>query len=105
MLEDITPGSKVQVKVTKEPTNAAARKTIVRLLSKDRTVKTENERLRKARKNNFRQGRRGGRFWDIHVPKQSAVQAHAGTSKTITATSDVLTDLRSVSRFVEVTKA
>jgi hypothetical protein len=105
MLQDIKPGTKVQVKVTKAPTNAAARKTIVRLLSKDKTVQAEDARLRKARKNNFRQGRRGGRFWDINVPKQPAVEARAGTSKTITATLDVLSDLKSVSRFVEVSEA
>src|SRR5688572_671210 len=105
MLENIAPGSQVTLKVVKEPTSAAARKTIVRLLSKDRGVKRENERLRKARVKHFSQSRRGGRFWDVNVVKQAAVEAKPGVSKTITASLDVLSDLRSVSRFVEVSKA
>lgn len=105
MLDKIAPGSKVQVKIVKRPTNAAASKTIVRLLSKDKSVKKDNERLRKARQTHFRQNRRGGRFWDVNVVKQHPVAAEPGTSKTIVATLDVLTDLKSVSRFVEVTKA
>ena len=105
MLDNIAPGSKVQVKVVKKPTSAAASKTLVRLLCKDRGVKRNNERLRKARKQYFSQNRRGGRFWDVNVVKQDAVAAEPGVTKTIVATLDVLTDLKSVSRFVEVTKA
>jgi len=105
MLDKIAPGSKVQVKVTKKPTSASAAKTIVRLLSKDRTVKAHNERLRKARKEHFSQNRRGGRFWDVNVVKQHPVDGSIGESGTITATIDVLRDLKSVSKFVEVTKA
>lgn len=105
MLDKIAPGTTVQVKVVKKPTSAAAGKTIVRLFSKDKSVKKDNERLRKARKTHFSQNRRGGRFWDVNVVKQHPVTAELGTSKTIVATLDVLTDLKSVSRFVEVTKA
>ncbi len=105
MLENIAPGTKVVVKVVKQPTNSAATKTIIRLLSKSTTVKAENKRLLQARKSGFRQARRGGRFWDVHVVKQRPVQGRPGETHTITATLDVLTDLRSVSRFVEVTPA
>lgn len=105
MLDNIAPGSKVTVKVVKKPTNAAAVKTIVRVLSKSSRVKAENERLRKARKTYFRQAARGGRFWDINVVKQHPVQALPGETETITATSDVLKDLRSVSRFIDVAQA
>lgn len=105
MLQNIAPGSKINLKVVKKPTSLAAAKTIVRLLSKSKCVKLENERLRKARREFFSQNRRGGRFWDVHVVKQDAVTATPGVSKTITATLDVLTDLKSVSRFVEVSPA
>lgn len=105
MLENIAPGSKVVVKIVKKPTNAAAIKTLVRILSKSTRVKAENARLLKARKTYFRQAGRGGRFWDIHVVKQRPVKGAEGESETLTATLDVLTDLRSVSRFVDVTKA
>ena len=102
---EIAPGSKINVKVVKKPTSAAAAKTIVRLLSKDRGVKAENARLRRARKNHLDQKQRGGRFWDINVPKQEAVTADLGVEKTIVASPDVITDLKSVSKFVEVAKA
>jgi hypothetical protein len=105
MLENITPGSQISVTVVKTPTNAAAAKTIVRLLSKDRAVKKDNERLRKTRRDGFRQAPRGGRLWNIRVVKQHPVKAELGVSKTIKASLDVLTDLKSVSRFVEVKPA
>jgi hypothetical protein len=103
MLDKIAPGSKVNVKVVKMPTNQAARKTIVRLLSKDASVKRDNKRLARTRRDSFRQAQRGGRFWNINVVKQAAVKADPGVVKTIIATLDVLTDLKSVAKFVEVT--
>src|SRR5262245_61093498 len=105
MLDNIKPGSRVNVKVVKLPTNAAASKTIVRILSKDRSVRKENERLSRVRRDNWEQKRRGGRFWDNNVVKQNAVKPTTGVSKTVVASLDVLADLRSVSKFVEVTPA
>lgn len=105
MSNDIAPGSKINVKVIQTPTNAAATKTIVRLLSKDHSVKLENERLRKTRKSHLTHHQRGGRQWYVWVPKIFPVKGVAGESGTIVASLDVLTDLRSVEKFVEVTKA
>jgi len=105
MPDTIAPGSQIQLTIVKRPTNAAAVKTLVRLLSKDKKVKAENERLRRTRITGFRQSRRGGRFWDINMVKQPAVVAKIGASRTITATLDVLTDLKSVSKFIEVKPA
>lgn len=104
-MSDIKPGSQITVTVTKQPTNAAGRKTVVRLLSKDENVKLENNRLKKARENHFRQTRRGGRFWDVNVVKQHPVKGLEGETGTITATLDVIQDLASVQRFVEVKPA
>ena len=104
-MSDIKPGSQINVKVTQRPTSAAAVKTIVRLLSKDQNIRQENDRLKTARENHFRQKRRGGRFWDIHVVKQHPVKGEPGESGTITASLDVLKDLQSVQRFVEVKQA
>ena len=105
MATQVTPGSKITVKVVKKPTNEAASKTIVRLLSKDRGVRTVAARHKKGRKNNFRQAARGGRLWNIRVVKQTAVTASVGSTGTIVASLDVLTDLKSVAKFVEVTAA
>jgi hypothetical protein len=105
IMSDIKPGSQIKITVTKQPTNAAGVKTVVRLLSRDPHVKQENARLKVARQNHFRQSRRGGRFWDINVVKQHPVKAAQGESGTITATLDVLADLKSVEQFLEIKPA
>jgi hypothetical protein len=102
---DIAPGTRVNVKVTKPPTNAAAAKTIARVLSKDATVKAHNKRLAKHRKNHTPSKQRGGREWFQRIVKQHPVEGKVGESGTVTATVDVLNDLASVSRFVEVKPA
>ncbi len=104
-LEEIAPGSRISLKVVKHPTNTAATKTLVRLLSKDREVQRENDRHRRVRKTTFTQNQRGGRFWDVNVVKQQPVKGAVGESGTITATLDVLRDLRSVSRFIDINPA
>ena len=102
-MENIEPGSHVHVKVVRQPTNQAAAKTLTRVLSKDPQVKRENERLRKARDKNLRHEQRGGRQWAVRVVKQRPVQGHAGEEGTVRATVDVIRDLQSVERFIEVT--
>ncbi len=101
----LTPGSKINVKVTSRPTSAAAAKTIVRLLSKNAEVQAENERQRRIRSKGIRWNARGGRLWGTRMVKQASVAAVTGTEKTITASLDVIRDLKSVQRFVEVTAA
>lgn len=104
-MSDIQPGSQIKITVTRRPTSAASTKTVVRLLSKDQKIKQENARLKVTRINHYRQTRRGGRFWDVNVVKQHPVQGLPGESGVITATLDVLTDLKSVQKFVEVAPA
>ncbi len=101
-MTDIKPNTQVSITVVKAPTNAAARKTIQRLLSKDPKVQAENRRLKRTRKANFSQGRRGGRFWNINVVKQQPVAGGLGETGTIAASLDVITDLKSVERFLEI---
>jgi len=101
----IKPGSSVLVKVVKPPTNAAATKTIVRLLSKDKTVMKENKRQQQIRKRLYAPQARGGRTYGGYIVKQHPVKGVVGEQGTITASLDVMQDLKSVERFVEVTKA
>jgi len=103
-MQDIAPGSTVSVKIVKQPTSAAATKTLTRLLSKDPAARAENERQRKVRKAGYNPKRRGGRLYGGRVVKQQPVSADVGATGTITATVDVLRDLRSVGRFVEIKK-
>ena len=105
MLEKITPGSRVHVKIVKQPTNVPASKTLVRVLSKDPTITAENKRLRKVRDSNYNPQMRGGRLYGGRMVKLRPIKGGLGESGTLTATADVLADLRSVARFIDVTPA
>jgi hypothetical protein len=104
-IDSIAPGTRVTVKIVKHPTNAAAEKTLARLLSKDAAAAAEDRRQSKVRKAGFRTKQRGGRQWEMRLPRQPIVKVTAGSAGTITANLDALRDLRSVERFVEVTPA
>ncbi len=106
-LSDIQPGTPVTVKVVKQPTNAAASKTLARLLGKDPGHAAEQKRHAKVRKRAQWKSPRGGRWrvWESRLAKQRPVTGSAGESGTLTATYDVMNDLRSVERFVVVTPA
>ena len=95
-MAEITPLSRITITVTKAPTNAAAVKTIVRILGKDKVVAGHNRRQERIRKAGFSQNRRGGRFWDVHMVKQHPVLGRIG---------DTGTDLKSVEKWVEIKPA
>jgi len=105
MVDDITPGSRVQIKVVKTPRKAAAVKTLVRILAKDDLFRAENNRIHRLRKTHNRVKQRGGRPWTVRMVKLPSARGQAGETGTITATSDVINDLRSVARFIEVAPA
>lgn len=102
MPANIKTGSQVNIKIVKQPTNAAAQKTLVRLLSKDDQIKAENKRLETARAKNLRLANRGGRKWAVRVVKQHPVKGRVGETGTIKASYDVIKDLQSVERFIEI---
>jgi len=106
-MSTIAPGSKIAVTITRSPSNAAAKKTLVRVLSRDAGVKKENARLAKTRKVNTRVTVRGGRLrvWEGRLVKQHPVKGVVGETGTFLATLDVLKDLASVAAFVEVKAA
>jgi len=103
--KNIALGSKIKLTVVKTPTNAAAAKTIVRLLWKDPVAKEHDRRLTKLRERDYNPDRRGGRLYGGRVVKQNPVKAVPGSTGTITATADVLAALPKLARFVEVAKA
>lgn len=105
MLDKIAPGSRVTLKVTKAPTNESARKTLVKLLSKSDEVRARNKHLAKVRKSKYSPSMRGGRLYSGRMIKLTAVRPEVGVTQTVTATVDVLRELPSVSRFVQVDKA
>lgn len=105
MLDKVALGSRIQVKIVKQPTNVAAKKTLVRLLSKDPVVRANNNRLRRIRLANYVPHRRGGRWFGGQKVKLHTLHGDMGEAGTITATCDVITDLRSVQRFISVAAA
>jgi hypothetical protein len=105
MLENIETGQTVHVTITREPTNASARKTLTRLLSKDPAVAKEEQRRKQVREANKRKRIRAGRPWIVRPVKKPALAGRQGESGTLRASYDVLKDLKSVERFVEVKPA
>jgi hypothetical protein len=102
---DINPGAVVSVKVKKTPTNEAAAKTLSRLFAKDPVNKRARVRRKKLLAGAMDVRRRGGRPWEVRPKAPRLVQPAAGDACRIRATSDVIGDVRSVSRFVEVSAA
>ncbi|MAX25942.1 MAG: hypothetical protein CMJ19_15700 [Phycisphaeraceae bacterium] len=102
---DIQIGTNVQVKVVKQPTNEAAIKTLRRVLAKDESIKAEKKRLDKVADSKLRYKTRGGRPWIQRMVKIHPAQGVQGEQGVIFASADVINDLKSVSRFIEVTPA
>jgi len=105
MLDSINPGSTITVKIVNEPTNDAASKTLARVLAKDPEHVRENKRIADVRRKNYSPSMRGGRLYGGRLVKQSATQGKLGETGTVLASIDVLRDLKSVERFIEVEKA
>ena len=104
-IENVQPGQQVRVRIVQRPTNAAAQKTLMRLLSKDPEIQREVERQRKVRRSNLTSKIRGGRVWYQRLVKRPPTSLDVGQEGNLRATVDVLRDLGSVSRFVEVEAA
>lgn len=102
MAAEIRPGAQLRVTVKKNPSNAAAAKTLSRLFAKD----PANRRQRTFRKKLLHAAvdvrRRGGRPWEVRSKAPRLIQPKAGDACTLLATVDVVNDLRSVARFVDI---
>lgn len=105
MLDSIEPGSTITVKIVNQPTNAAASKTLARVLAKDPGHKAEDKRLHNVRQKNYSPSMRGGRMYGGQLVKNAATAGKLGEAGTVLASVDVLRDLKSVERFIEVEKA
>lgn len=102
---DLKPGAKIAVTITKDPTNAAAAKTLSRLFAKD----AANRRLGRKRQKMLQAAvtyiRRGGRPWANRPKAPALVKPARGTTCRLTTTTDMIHDLASVRRFVEIKPA
>lgn len=106
-IADLKPGQTVKVTVKAQPTNAAATKTLVRLLSKDVEAAKRNARIKRGRLANPTLSPRGGRWrvWEHRQPKKFVVHGKPGETGTFFAGVQELRELQSVERFVDVEAA
>jgi hypothetical protein len=99
---DVMPGSKVRIKVSKTPTNEAAAKTLSRIFAKNLTDRGARRRRRALRQSEMRLHRRGGRPWAYLPQAPRLFQPTKDAACTVLVTPDLLGDLRSVARFIQV---
>ncbi|MEX2671660.1 MAG: hypothetical protein WD294_06065 [Phycisphaeraceae bacterium] len=104
-IETIESGSQVRVEVVKKPTNAAAVKTLKRVLLKSPEHAEDQKVQKRGRVHGEVPLRRGGRIYAQHPRKTHVVKGELGESGTIRVTGDVRNDLNSVKRFITVTPA
>lgn len=102
MAVELKPGTVVQVTVKRTPTNEAAAKTLSRIFAKD----PANRRLRPRRKKLLAGAidirRRGGRPWEVRSKAPRLIRPTKGAACSLAVTVDLLPDLRSVERFIEI---
>ena len=103
-LDQLKPGQSVTLTVKQAPNNAAATKTLVRLLAKDPEVRRRDDKLARIRKQTQTKSPRGGRWrvWESRQPKIRTVEPAAGASATFVAGTAELRDLNSVAKYVDV---
>jgi hypothetical protein len=102
MPAELKPGTVITLKVTKNPTNEAAAKTLSRLFAKDPINKRLRVRRKKLLAGAMDVRRRGGRPWEVRPHAPRLIQPKTGDSCKIKATTDVVGDLRKLTRFIEV---
>jgi hypothetical protein len=102
MALDVQPGGKINIMVAKTPTNEGAAKTLSRIFAKDVNSRNARRRRKHLRDSVIVDHRRGGRPWYYRPHAPRLFQPVKGASCTILVTTDVVGDLRSVARFIEV---
>ena len=102
-MAEVKPGQWVSVKVVSRPRAAARVKTLMRLFNQD--LKNQKARERQNRSRPSREHRRGGRMWQDHPTRLPVVKIEKGATCRVFASVDVLRDLESVGKNVEITPA
>jgi len=103
--DKIKPGSTVTVTITKAPSNEAAVKTLRRILAKDTQAAASIRREKTIRKRVSTTRIRAGRPWPVVRGSIRPFLGEVGETGTLLATIDVIRDLASVERFVEIVEA
>jgi len=103
MATEIKPGQWINVKITAVPKAANNRKTMIRLFEKDGGVRVERKRLAVSRP--VTTHIRGGRPWADRPRRLQAVKMEVGSTYKLFGSVDVLRDLKSLAKFVEISPA
>lgn len=99
---DAKPGSTVHVKVTADPTNEAAAKTLSRVFARDPAHRKTRVFRKKLRTLHMEGRQRGGRIWMVRPKAPRLIQPRKGDACDLFVTSALIRDLNSVARFVQV---
>lgn len=97
-MAEIEPGSKVKVTVTSSQLSEGAAKTLARLFLKDPEI--GKTRMKKPKPVEYRT--RAGRPWPVIRRGNVASRPNKGDSCRLVCTLDVVRDLGSVERYVEI---
>ena len=101
---DVKPGSTVTIEIKNNPTTAAGQKTLARLCRKDPAV-LRRQRFQDRHRPSWQMWRRGGRMWHHQMHSTSGVELKPGSRYTVFASLDVVRDLASVQRWINITPA
>lgn len=102
---DIKPGSTVQIKVKRTIVSQAAAKTLSRLFAKDPVNKKARRWRKKLLKGSMEVRRRGGRPWEVRQKAPRLFQPVTGDACKVLATPDVIGDILSVERYIDIAAA
>ena len=101
---ELKPGSTVTIEIKNTPTTAAGKKTLARLCRKDPGV-LRRQRHQDRHRPSWQMWRRGGRMWHHQMFSTSGVDFKPGTKYTVFASLDVVRDLASVERWINIKPA
>ena len=105
VLNTAKPGQDLRCTVTAEPRTEKAVQTIARLMRRDQDHKRNLRRAQQLRKRRLNIYIRGGRRWASREKAADVVRVAQGAKWTMPFTPDLLTELRSVERFLTIEAA
>lgn len=104
-LDNVTPGQDLRITITSEPRAAGARKTIARLMRQDPSIKKALKNAQESRMANLYVRSRGKRPWAVRRKAARYARVATGESWTMRYIPQLASDLRSVSKYLEIAKA
>ena len=102
--DQIVPNSEMTFKITALPTQPAAKKTIERLMWMQSDKKRDLKMLQRRRKQKgIKLTIRAGRVWFDRPRATRTARAELGASFTIRVTPQIVNDLKSIAKYLDVT--